>query len=179
MIMVFDNHLAPPTRYKRECSDTFVLLNMDCGLSYIDELVTYHATLFGESLKSEPVVLRWRDSRCAFANLLLARLYILKILALLLFENLQRIYCNFRLNGTQSKDVKWGVGVGGASFHGFVNNGSLWNLFWCFLCIFYYRNGPIFKTLGQFENLGFVIMSARENIRIIARAPYNYLFQRH
>ena len=32
--------------------------------------------------------------------------YILNILALLLFENLQRIYYNSRLNGTQSKDVK-------------------------------------------------------------------------
>ena len=32
--------------------------------------------------------------------------YILNILALLLFENLQRIYLNSRLNGTQSKDVK-------------------------------------------------------------------------
>ena len=30
---------------------------------------------------------------------------------------------------------------------------------------------PILKTLGQFENLGFVIMSTRENIRLIARAP--------
>ena len=29
----------------------------------------------------------------------------------------------------------------------------------------------ILKTLGQFENLGFVIMSTRENIRLIARAP--------
>ena len=28
------------------------------------------------------------------------------------------------------------------------------------------------KTFGQFENLGFVIMSTRENIRLIARAPY-------
>ena len=27
------------------------------------------------------------------------------------------------------------------------------------------------KTLGQFENLGFVIISTRENIRLIARAP--------
>ena len=97
--------------------------------------------------------------------------YILNILALLLFENLQRIYQNYRLNGTQSKDVKWGVGVEGASFHGFVKDGSLWNLFWCFLCIFYYRNSPILKILGQFEKLGFVIMSTRENIRFIARAP--------
>ena len=97
--------------------------------------------------------------------------YILNILALLFFENMQIIYYNSRLNGTQSKDVKWGVGVEGASFHGFVNDESLWNLFWCFLCIFYYRNSPIFKALGQFENLGFVIMSTRENIRLIARAP--------
>ena len=28
-----------------------------------------------------------------------------------------------------------------------------------------------FKISGQFENLGFVIMSTRENIRLIARAP--------
>ena len=28
-----------------------------------------------------------------------------------------------------------------------------------------------FKTLGQFENLGFVIMSTRENIRLIASTP--------
>ena len=32
--------------------------------------------------------------------------YILNILELLLFENLQRIYKNSRLNGTQSKDIK-------------------------------------------------------------------------
>ena len=51
--------------------------------------------------------------------------YILNILALLLFETLQRIYLNSRLNGTQSKDVKWGVGVEGPSFHGFVNDESL------------------------------------------------------
>ena len=51
--------------------------------------------------------------------------YIHNILALLFFENLQRIYLNSRLNGTQSKDVKWGMGVEGASFHGFVNDESL------------------------------------------------------
>ena len=51
--------------------------------------------------------------------------YFLNILALLLFENLQRIYQNPRLNGTMSKDVKWGVGVEGASFHSFVNDDSL------------------------------------------------------
>ena len=45
-----------------------------------------------------------------------------------------------------------------------------------FLCIFYYRNSPILKTLGQFENLGFVIMPTRENIRLIARTP---LLSRH
>ena len=28
------------------------------------------------------------------------------------------------------------------------------------------------KTLGQFENLVFVIMSTRENIRFIARTPF-------
>ena len=33
----------------------------------------------------------------------------------------------------------------------------------------------IFKILGQFENLGFVIMSTRENIHLIARAPLNAL----
>ena len=97
--------------------------------------------------------------------------YILNILALLLFENLQRIYLKYRINSTNSKDVKWGVGVEGASFHGFVNDGSLWNIFWCFLCIFYYRNSSILKILRQFENLGFVIMSTRENIRLIARTP--------
>ena len=32
--------------------------------------------------------------------------YILIFLAFLFFENLQRIYKNYRLNGTQSKDVK-------------------------------------------------------------------------
>ena len=65
-----------------------------------------------------------------------------------------------------------GVGVEGESFHGFVNDESLWNLFWYFLCMFYYRNRPISKTLGQFENLGFEIMSTREKIRLIARAPW-------
>ena len=35
----------------------------------------------------------------------------------------------------------------------------------------YYRNSPILKILGQFENLGFVIISTRVNIRLIARAP--------
>ena len=31
---------------------------------------------------------------------------------------------------------------------------------------------PFLNTFGQFENLGFVIMSTRENIRLIARAPF-------
>ena len=39
--MVFDNRLAPSPRYKRECSNKFVLLNMDCDFFYFDELVTY------------------------------------------------------------------------------------------------------------------------------------------
>ena len=63
------------------------------------------------------------------------------------------------------------MGVEGASFYGFVIDESLGNLFCCFLYIFYYRNSPILKTFGQFENLGLVIMSTRENIRLIARAP--------
>ena len=40
-----------------------------------------------------------------------------------------------------------------------------------YFSIFYYRNSPILKILGQFENLGFIIMSTRENIRLIARTP--------
>ena len=40
-----------------------------------------------------------------------------------------------------------------------------------------------FKDIGQFENVGFVIMSTRENIRLIARTPcvaaqYRYSFIR-
>ena len=46
-----------------------------------------------------------------------------------------------------------------------------------FLCIFYYKNSPNLKILGQFENLGFVIMSTRENIRLIARSPFLNLIQ--
>ena len=34
---------------------------------------------------------------------------------------------------------------------------------------------PIVKTLGQFENLVFVIMSTRENIRLIARSSLDIL----
>ena len=34
----------------------------------------------------------------------------------------------------------------------------------------YYTTRRILKSLGLFENLAFVIMSARENIRLIARA---------
>ena len=33
------------------------------------------------------------------------------------------------------------------------------------------RKDQFYKKIGQFENLGFVIMSTRENIRLIARAP--------
>ena len=42
--------------------------------------------------------------------------------------------------------------------------------------MFYYQNRPILKTLGQFENLGFVIMSTRENIGLIARCPLINIF---
>ena len=71
--------------------------------------------------------------------------YMIDSLALLLFENLQRIYWKSSLNGTQYKYVKWGVGVEDASFHGFVNDESLWNVCWCLLCIFNYRNRPILE----------------------------------
>ena len=46
---------------------------------------------------------------------------ILNILALLLFENKPYTYSKSGLNGTQNKDVKWGLGEESASFHGFVN----------------------------------------------------------
>ena len=36
----------------------------------------------------------------------------------------------------------------------------------------YCQTTPISKTLGQFENLVFVIMSTRENIRLIARSSF-------
>ena len=32
------------------------------------------------------------------------------------------------LNGTQYKDVKWGVAVESARFHGIVSSESLWNV---------------------------------------------------
>ena len=34
-----------------------------------------------------------------------------------------------------------------------------------------------FKNIRQFENLDFVIMSTRENIRLIARAPLGKVIQ--
>ena len=61
------------------------------------------------------------------------------------------------------------MGVESARFHGIVNGESLRNVFCCLLCIFNCQTAPILKTLGQFENLVFVIMSTRENIRLIAR----------
>ena len=61
------------------------------------------------------------------------------------------------------------MGVESARLHGFVKDESLWNVFCCLLCIFYCQTTSILKTLGQFENLEFVIMSTRENIRLIAR----------
>ena len=52
---------------------------------------------------------------------------------------------------------------------GIVNGESLWNVLSCLLCIiFYCWTTPILKTLRQFENLVFVIMSNRENIRLFA-----------
>ena len=38
--------------------------------------------------------------------------------------------------------------------------------------ILYHLNGRILKSLWTFENLAFVIMSTRENIRLIARASF-------
>ena len=37
----------------------------------------------------------------------------------------------------------------------------------------YCQTTPISKTLGQFENLVFVIMSTRENVRLIARCSFD------
>ena len=45
---------------------------------------------------------------------------ILNILVLLLFLKLVMNYSKFGLNGTQYKDVKWGMGVESARFHGIV-----------------------------------------------------------
>ena len=63
-------------------------------------------------------------------------------------------------------------GVESARLHDIVNGESLRNIFCCLLCIFYCQTTPISKTLGQFENLVFVIMSTRENVRLIARCSY-------
>ena len=100
-------------------------------------------------------------------------IYIFNILAIFFFLNSQWIYSKSGLNGTQYKGVKWGVGVESARLYGIVNGESLWNVFCCLLCIFFCQTTPIFKTLGQFENLVFVIMSTRENIRLIARTSFN------
>ena len=40
-------------------------------------------------------------------------------------------------------------------------------------CISYCETRPNLKTFGQFENLVFVIMSTRENVRCIARASFD------
>ena len=98
--------------------------------------------------------------------------YILYFLALYFLFNSQCICWKSGLNGAQYKSVKWGVGVESAHLHGIVNGESLWNVFCCPLCIFYCQTTPILKTLGQFENLVFVIMSTRENIRLIAWSSF-------
>ena len=98
--------------------------------------------------------------------------YILNILALLFFKNSQCIYSKSGLSGTQYKGVKLWVRVESARLQGIVNGESLWNVFYCLLCIFYCQTTQILKTLGQFENLVFVIMSTRENIRLIARCSW-------
>ena len=58
-------------------------------------------------------------------------------------------------------------GVESARLHDIVNGESLFNIFCCLLCIFYCQTTPISKT-GQFENLVFVIMSTRENVRLFS-----------
>ena len=63
------------------------------------------------------------------------------------------------------------MGIESARFHGIVKCQIALNVFCCLLCIFNYQTTPILKTLGQFENLLFGIMSTRENIRLIARRP--------
>ena len=45
-------------------------------------------------------------------------------------------------------------------------------------CIFYCQTTQILKTLGQFENLVFVIMSTRENIRLIARSSLELVYEK-
>ena len=87
---------------------------------------------------------------------------ILNILALLLFLKLAMHLLKVWSKGTQYKDVKWGEEVESAYFHGIENGESLWNVSCCLLCIFYCQITPILKTLGQFENFVFVIMSTRE-----------------
>ena len=56
------------------------------------------------------------------------------------------------------------------SCHGFVNDESLWDVFMLTMHILLPAT-PNLKTLGQFGNLVFVIMSTRANIRLIARTP--------
>ena len=68
------------------------------------------------------------------------------------------------------------MGVESARLHGIVNGESPSNVFCRLLCIFYCQTTLILKTLGQFENLVFVIMSTRENIRLIARTSFDFAF---
>ena len=66
------------------------------------------------------------------------------------------------------------MGVVSACFHIIVNGESLWNVFCCLLSYFTAKLHQ-FLTLGQFENLVFVIMSTRENIRLIARTSFDLM----
>ena len=65
------------------------------------------------------------------------------------------------------------MGIESTSFHGFVNDELLWNVF--MLTMHILLPNRILETLGQFENLMFVIMSTRENTRLIARTPFDLL----
>ena len=69
---VFDNRLAPPTRYKRECSNKLVLLNMDCSFFHFEEHVTYYAISCTASLWN----LTWWSCDDATPDVLLLTCYL-------------------------------------------------------------------------------------------------------
>ena len=63
------------------------------------------------------------------------------------------------------------MGVESTSFHDFANDESLWNVFDAYYAYFNAEPRQFLKALGQFENLVFLIMSTREDTRLIARTP--------
>ena len=70
------------------------------------------------------------------------------------------------------------MGVESAHFSGIVDGGSLLDVFCCLLGVFCCRAALVLEALGQFEGLVFVVMSTRENIRLITRTPLICLFER-